>query len=177
MSHDDEMVDLVAEVAGAALGFNDLRPGQQTAAAAVVAGRDVLAVMPTGAGKSAVYQIAGALVPGATVVVSPLIALQQDQVAAIGDDLGGARQVNSSMSEAQRRETFAQLANGELEFVLVAPEQLANAKTLELIKAAEPSVFVVDEAHCISAWVTTSGPTTSAWDRSSRPSDGRRSWP
>ena len=153
MPHDhDEMADLVAEVAGAALGFDDLRPGQETAAAAVVAGRDVLAVMPTGAGKSAVYQIAGALVPGATVVVSPLIALQQDQVAAIGDDLGGARQVNSSMSEAQRRETFAQLANGELEFILVAPEQLANAKTLELIKAADPSVFVVDEAHCISAW-------------------------
>ena len=152
MSHDDEMLDLVAEVAGAALGFDDLRPGQETAAAAVVTGRDVLAVMPTGAGKSAVYQIAGALVPGATVVVSPLIALQQDQVAAIGDGLGGARQVNSSMTGAQRRETFAQLANDELEFVLVAPEQLANAHTLELIKAARPSVFVVDEAHCISAW-------------------------
>jgi ATP-dependent DNA helicase RecQ len=152
MSHDDELVDLVSEVAGAALGFDDLRPGQDTAAAAVVAGRDVLAVMPTGAGKSAVYQIAGALLPGATVVVSPLIALQQDQVAAIGDDLGGARQVNSSMTETQRRETFAQLANDELEFVLVAPEQLANEKTLELIKAARPSLFVVDEAHCISAW-------------------------
>jgi ATP-dependent DNA helicase RecQ len=152
MSHDDELVDLVSEVAGAALGFDDLRPGQDTAAAAVVAGRDVLAVMPTGAGKSAVYQIAGALLPGATVVVSPLIALQQDQVAAIGDDLGGARQVNSSMTGAQRRETFAQLANDELEFVLVAPEQLANEKTLELIKAAQPSLFVVDEAHCISAW-------------------------
>ena len=152
MLHDDEMVDLVSEVAGAALGFADLRPGQEKAAAAVVAGRDVLAVMPTGAGKSAVYQIAGALVPGATVVVSPLIALQQDQVAAIGEDLGGARQVNSSMTGAQRRETFAQLANGDLEFVLVAPEQLANPKTLDLLKAAEPSVFVVDEAHCISAW-------------------------
>ena len=152
MSHDDELVDLVSEVAGAALGFEDLRPGQDTAAAAVLAGRDVLAVMPTGAGKSAVYQIAGALLPGATVVVSPLIALQQDQVASIGDDLGGARQVNSSMTEAQRRETFAQLASGELEFVLVAPEQLANEKTLELVKAAKPSLFVVDEAHCISAW-------------------------
>jgi ATP-dependent DNA helicase RecQ len=152
MFHDDELVDLVSEVAGAALGFEDLRPGQETAAAAVVAGRDVLAVMPTGAGKSAVYQIAGALTPGATVVVSPLIALQQDQVAAIGDDLGGARQVNSSMTGAQRREAFAELRNGELEFVLVAPEQLANEETLELIRAAEPSLFVVDEAHCISAW-------------------------
>jgi ATP-dependent DNA helicase RecQ len=152
MSHDDELVDLVSEVAGAALGFKDLRPGQETAAAAVLAGRDVLAVMPTGSGKSAVYQIAGALVPGATVVVSPLIALQQDQVGAIGDDLGGARQVNSSMTDAQRRQVFEELGNGELEFVLVAPEQLANEQTLELIKAAKPSLFVVDEAHCISAW-------------------------
>jgi ATP-dependent DNA helicase RecQ len=152
MSHDEELVDLVSEVAGAALGFEDLRPGQETAAAAVVAGSDVLAVMPTGAGKSAVYQIAGALVPGATVVVSPLIALQQDQVAAIGDGLGGARQVNSSMTDAQRRQAFAELHDGELEFLFVAPEQLANEETLELIKEASPSVFVVDEAHCISAW-------------------------
>ena len=148
----DELADLVSEVAGAALGFDTLRPGQETAAAAVLAGHDVLAVMPTGAGKSAVYQIAGALVPGATVVVSPLIALQQDQVAAIGDDLGGARQVNSSMSAAERRKAFAELEAGEVEFLFVAPEQLANDETLELIKAARPSMFVVDEAHCISAW-------------------------
>ncbi|HVW33600.1 MAG TPA: RecQ family ATP-dependent DNA helicase, partial [Acidimicrobiia bacterium] len=92
------------------------------------------------------------LVPGATVVVSPLIALQHDQVAAIGDGLGGARQVNSALTGAQRRQAFAELAAGEVEFVFVAPEQLANDETLELIKAAQPSVFVVDEAHCISAW-------------------------
>jgi ATP-dependent DNA helicase RecQ len=152
MSDDEELVGLVTEVAGAALGFEDLRPGQETAAAAVLAGRDVLAVMPTGAGKSAVYQIAGALVPGITVVVSPLIALQHDQVASIGDDLGGARQVNSSMSAAERRETFEHLGEGELEFLFVAPEQLANEETLELIRAVRPSLFVVDEAHCISAW-------------------------
>ncbi|HYH51839.1 MAG TPA: RecQ family ATP-dependent DNA helicase [Acidimicrobiia bacterium] len=152
MSHDEELTDLVSQVANAALGFEDLRPGQETAAAGVVAGRDVLAVMPTGAGKSAVYQIAGALVPQATVVVSPLIALQQDQVASIGDDLGGARQVNSSMTGAERRAAFSELSEGELEFLFVAPEQLANEETLELIKAARPSLFVVDEAHCISAW-------------------------
>jgi ATP-dependent DNA helicase RecQ len=150
--HDDELADLVGEVAGAALGFEDLRPGQGAAAAAILAGRDVLAVMPTGAGKSAVYQIAGALVPGATVVVSPLIALQHDQVAAIGEGLGGARQVNSSMTAAARREAFDDLGDGEIEFLFVAPEQLANEETLERLKAARPSLFVVDEAHCISAW-------------------------
>jgi ATP-dependent DNA helicase RecQ len=152
MPHDDELADLVNEVASAALGFEHLRPGQEEATEAILAGRDVLAVMPTGAGKSAIYQIAGALVPGATVVVSPLIALQKDQVAAIGDGLGGARQINSVMTEAQRRKVFGDLGHGELEFLFVAPEQLANEETLEHIKAGRPSLFVVDEAHCISAW-------------------------
>jgi ATP-dependent DNA helicase RecQ len=150
--HDDELADLVSEVANAALGFENLRPGQETAAAGVLAGRDVLAVMPTGAGKSAVYQIAGALVPGVTVVVSPLIALQQDQVAAIGDGLGGARQINSSMTDVERRRAFGDFGDGKIEFLFVAPEQLANDDTLERIKAIGPSLFVVDEAHCISAW-------------------------
>ena len=152
MPHDSELADLVNQVASAALGFRELRPGQETAAAAVLAGRDVLAVMPTGAGKSAIYQIAGVLVPGATVVVSPLIALQHDQVTAIGDDLGGAGQVNSAMSEGQRRAVFGDLDAGEIEFLFVAPEQLANEETLEHVRAARPSLFVVDEAHCISAW-------------------------
>jgi ATP-dependent DNA helicase RecQ len=86
------------------------------------------------------------------VVVSPLIALQQDQVTAIGDGLGGARQVNSSMSEAQRRQAFAELDTGELEFLFVAPEQLANEQTRAELRKAKPSLFVVDEAHCISEW-------------------------
>jgi ATP-dependent DNA helicase RecQ len=147
-----ELSDLVGEVAQSGLGFEDLRPGQEEAAAAVLAGRDVLAVMPTGAGKSAVYQISGTLLHGATVVVSPLIALQHDQVQAIGGDLGGAVQVNSAMTAAQREAAFGNVAEGEIEFVFVAPEQLANEDTLERIRAIRPSLFVVDEAHCISAW-------------------------
>ena len=147
-----ELEALVREVAGAAFGFDDLRPGQDRAAAAVLAGRDVLAVMPTGAGKSAIYQLAGALIEGTTVVVSPLIALQQDQVDAIGGRLGGAAQVNSAMSGRRRRETFEDLRVGRLEFVFVAPEQLANEATAEHVRAAEPTLFVVDEAHCISTW-------------------------
>jgi ATP-dependent DNA helicase RecQ len=147
-----ELSDLVGEVAQSGLGFEDLRPGQEEAAAAVLAGRDVLAVMPTGAGKSAVYQITGTLIQGATVVVSPLLALQHDQVLAIGRDLGGAVQVNSAMTAGARRAAFEEVAEGEIEFVFVAPEQLANEETLERIKAVRPSLFVVDEAHCISAW-------------------------
>ncbi|MBW3579597.1 MAG: RecQ family ATP-dependent DNA helicase [Actinobacteria bacterium] len=148
----EESRELVRAVARNALGFEDLRPGQGEAAAAVVAGRDVLAVMPTGAGKSAIYQIAGVVIHGVTVVVSPLIALQRDQVASIGGRLGGAAQVNSSMSESRRRETFEDLNDGEVEFIFVAPEQLANEETLEQITDAGPSLVVVDEAHCISSW-------------------------
>jgi ATP-dependent DNA helicase RecQ len=152
MSPREELADLVGAVAQAALGFEDLRPGQVEAAAAVLAGRDVLAVMPTGAGKSAIYQIAGALVSGPTVVVSPLIALQRDQVEGIGGRLGGGAQLNSAMSDAQRREVFERVKSGEVEFLFVAPEQMANEETRERIAAIEASLFVVDEAHCISGW-------------------------
>jgi ATP-dependent DNA helicase RecQ len=148
----DELGDLVGAVAQSGLGYEDLRPGQEEAAAAVLAGRDVLAVMPTGAGKSAIYQIAGSVIPGATVVVSPLIALQHDQVESIGNDLGGAVQINSAMTAAEREAAFEDIAGDEVEFVFVAPEQLANEETLERIRVARPSLFVVDEAHCISAW-------------------------
>jgi len=139
-------------VASTALGYTELRPGQEEAAMAVLAGRDTLAVMATGSGKSAVYQLAGALVDGTTVVVSPLIALQRDQVEAIGDSLGRAAQLNSSLSAVEREQAFADLAAGDLEFVLLAPEQLANAETLERLASSNPSLFVVDEAHCIATW-------------------------
>ena len=148
----EELSGKVREVARNALGFERLRPGQEEAAVAALAGRDVLAVLPTGSGKSAIYQIAGTLLRGATLVVSPLIALQRDQVTSIGGRLGGAAQLNSSMSDSQRRETFEELGGGDVEFVFVAPEQLANEETMERIAAAHPSLVVVDEAHCISCW-------------------------
>ncbi|PLS76166.1 MAG: recombinase RecQ [Actinobacteria bacterium] len=147
-----ELEGLVREVAEAAFGFDDLRPGQEDATAAVLAGRDVLAVMPTGSGKSAIYQLAGALIEGTTVVVSPLIALQRDQVEAIGGRLGGAVQMNSTMTGKQRSEVFGDVQAGRVEFLFLAPEQLANEETFEAVRAANPTLFVVDEAHCISAW-------------------------
>jgi ATP-dependent DNA helicase RecQ len=148
----DDIWALVGEVARSALGFEQLRPGQLEAATAVIRGRDVLAVMPTGSGKSAIYQIAGAVSGGTTLVVSPLIALQHDQVESIGARLGGAAQVNSSMGTGQRRRTLRQLHEGGVHFVFLAPEQLANNKTMEDLKAAHPSLVVIDEAHCVSSW-------------------------
>ncbi|XGV97219.1 MAG: RecQ family ATP-dependent DNA helicase [Leptolyngbya sp. BL-A-14] len=134
-------------------GYDELRPGQEAAIQSVLNGQDTLAVMPTGSGKSAIYQLAAVELKGATVVVSPLIALQKDQVDAIeSQDLGGAAQVNSTIREGDRQEAFDQLKAGELEFIFLAPEQFKNPETLEHLQAAKPSLFVVDEAHCISEW-------------------------
>jgi ATP-dependent DNA helicase RecQ len=143
----------VEQVARQALGLEELRPGQAEAATAVVEGRDVLLVMPTGSGKSAVYQVAAAVREGATLVISPLIALQRDQVEALQEaDAGAAAAANSTMGVRHRREVFDQLRAGALEFLFVAPEQLANEETMAEVAAARPSLFVVDEAHCISEW-------------------------
>jgi ATP-dependent DNA helicase RecQ len=143
----------IRRAARALLGYETLRPGQDEAIQSVLSGRDTLAVMPTGSGKSAIYQISAARLPGPTVVVSPLIALQQDQVEALQElSVGGAAQVNSHIPRGEREQAFKALAAGELEFLLLAPEQLANAETLERIRDAAPSLFVVDEAHCVSEW-------------------------
>ncbi|MDP8992283.1 MAG: ATP-dependent DNA helicase [Actinomycetota bacterium] len=134
-------------------GYGELRPGQLEAIEAVLGGRDTLAVLPTGSGKSAIYQIAATLLDGPTVVVSPLVALQRDQVAALEvTDSGGAVQVDATVTSRRRDEAMAGLEEGELEFVLLAPEQLANDEVLERVRDAQPSLFVVDEAHCISSW-------------------------
>ncbi len=134
------------------LGFTTLRPGQLEAIESVLAGRDTLAVLSTGSGKSAIYQIAGLLTKGATLVVSPLIALQRDQVDALRERALGAAQLNSSVPEGEREEALAELAEDALEFLFLAPEQLANASVLDELATARPSLVVVDEAHCISEW-------------------------
>jgi ATP-dependent DNA helicase RecQ len=135
------------------LGFQSLRPGQEAAIEAVLAGRDTLAVMPTGSGKSAIYELATALGCGPTVVVSPLLALQRDQVEAIQDsEIGEAAALNSTLGRAAREELLDELAQDALDFVFLAPEQFAHAETLDRLHAAKPRLFVVDEAHCVSEW-------------------------
>jgi ATP-dependent DNA helicase RecQ len=119
----------------------------------VVAGRDALVVMPTGSGKSAVYQVPALLLDGPTVVVSPLIALQRDQVEALAAvDSGGAVAANSSLTAGQREEAFARLRAGAVEFFFLAPEQLAKPEVVAAVAEARPSLLVVDEAHCVSSW-------------------------
>src|SRR4051794_1695028 len=147
-------VSEVERVAREQLGFQSLREGQEEAVHSVLAGRDTLVIQPTGSGKSAIYQAAGLLIDGATIVVSPLIALQKDQAEAITNQPHAAEAaiVNSSLPMAQAREALEKAAEGDIEFLFLAPEQLRKEETLDKLKAAKPSVFVVDEAHCISEW-------------------------
>jgi ATP-dependent DNA helicase RecQ len=143
----------IREVARERLGHPSLRPGQLEAVTSVLGGRDTLAVMSTGSGKSAIYQIAGLLLDGPTIVVSPLISLQEDQMDAVaGVPGGGAATLNSTLSHAEREHVLEGLTSGELEFVLLAPEQLANEEVTHRLAAAGPSLLVVDEAHCVSQW-------------------------
>jgi ATP-dependent DNA helicase RecQ len=145
--------DRIERAASEVFGFAELRPGQAEGVEAVLAGRDTLAVMSTGYGKSAIYQIAALMIPGPTVVVSPLIALQRDQVSDLErEGAGGAAAVSSVVPDGARREAFEELAEGALEFLFLSPEQLANEEVLAEVAASGPSLFVVDEAHCISEW-------------------------
>jgi ATP-dependent DNA helicase RecQ len=145
----------IREFAREVLGYEEFRPGQEAAMQAVVAGRDTLAVLPSGAGKTAVYQVAGQLLDGPVIVVSPLIALQRDQVerlAEVEDRAGRAAQLNSSMTVGDQREALEGLADGTVRFLFLAPEQLSKPEVVEAVGEAAPALFVVDEAHCVSAW-------------------------
>jgi ATP-dependent DNA helicase RecQ len=153
MEQGHRQAKLVRGIARERLGLAALRPGQEEAVRSILEGRDTLTVMPTGSGKSAIYQIAAVVLRGPTVVISPLIALQRDQVDTLAaQEVGGAALINSAVRQTERREALDNLEEGELEFLFLAPEQFNQAHTLERLRAAKPSLFVVDEAHCISEW-------------------------
>jgi ATP-dependent DNA helicase RecQ len=141
----------IEELARERLGFERLRPGQLLAVEALAGGRDVLAVLPTGGGKSAIYELAGMLREGPTVVLSPLIALQDDQLAHLQAAGLPAIVLNSQQSAGAR--AAALLASCDPgTFVFLSPEKLANNQTRQALQRARPGLFVVDEAHLISQW-------------------------
>jgi len=145
-------IERARETARERLGIERLKPGQEAALGSVFDGRDTLVVMPSGAGKSAIYQVAGLLTPGTTVVVSPILALQRDQLASIEEHAaGGGAQINSDLTEARRAEAVREIRRDGVEFVFLAPEQFDRADTLEAL-GDKVSLFVVDEAHCVSEW-------------------------
>lgn len=143
----------IRKVASKHLGFETLHGGQEEAISSVLSGQDTLAVMPTGSGKSAIYQIAGKLLSGPTVVVSPLIALQMDQVASIErKGIGEAAQVNSTVAARQREELLEEVEDHSVDFLFLAPEQFSHQETIDRLREAQPALFVVDEAHAVSEW-------------------------
>jgi ATP-dependent DNA helicase RecQ len=135
-----------------AFGYDKFRPGQEAAVSAVLAGRDTVVVLPTGGGKSLCFQVPALLLPGLTVVVSPLISLMKDQVdALVGRGLPAAF-INSSLSAAQVSDRLAKVDRGELKLIYVAPERFDYGRTAERLRAVGVSLLAIDEAHCISQW-------------------------
>jgi ATP-dependent DNA helicase RecQ len=133
-------------------GFETFRPGQAEIVNAVLDGRDVLAVMPTGSGKSLCYQLPALLRDSLTIVVSPLIALMRNQVAQLRGYGIAAAALNSANDANENRAVLDRLARGDLRLVYIAPERLVRPDTLDLLKRAKVTLLAVDEAHCISQW-------------------------
>ncbi len=140
------------EALKALFGYGAFRPGQKEVIDNILSGRDVFAVMPTGAGKSVCYQIPAMMLPGITIVISPLISLMQDQVKALNEAGIPAAFINSSLSENMFYETVNRARRGVYKIIYVAPERLVTDSFLELAHSIEISMITVDEAHCISQW-------------------------
>ena len=133
-------------------GFDSFRPGQREVAEALLRGEDALAVMPTGAGKSICFQLPALLLPGVTLVVSPLISLMKDQVQSLVQNGVKAAYLNASLSPRQMEQVLSRMAEGRYKLVYVAPERLALPGFLAAVSALQVSLLVVDEAHCVSQW-------------------------
>src|SRR5579871_6207359 len=131
-------------------GFAEFRAGQAEIIETILSGRDVLAVMPTGSGKSLCYQLPALVRDGLTIVVSPLIALMRNQVAQLRSYGVAAASLNSSNDFDENRAILEQIARGELRLAYVSPERLAKPEAIALFKRANVSLLAVDEAHCIS---------------------------
>jgi ATP-dependent DNA helicase RecQ len=146
--------DQITETARTIFGHTELRPGQHEAISALLDGHDVLLIQPTGGGKSLAYQLAAVLLDGATVVVSPLLALQEDQTSRL-ETYGHqtvARRISSAETAKEREQALADAAAGHVEFLYLAPEQLANDEVRAAVTAMRPTLVAVDEAHCVSSW-------------------------
>ena len=134
--------------------FDELRPGQEKAICSLLARKDTLVVMPTGAGKSAIYQVGGAIRRGPVLIISPLIALQKDQVDWIEASKSGfkAGLINSTLAAGELRDALDMVGSGRLKFIFMAPEQVDKQEVLDALGQAKLSIIVIDEAHCISQW-------------------------
>lgn len=133
-------------------GYDSFRQGQELLINAILSGRDVLGIMPTGAGKSLCYQVPALMLPGITIVISPLISLMKDQVRGLNEAGVHAAYINSSLSEGQIRKALYLAAEGQYKIIYVAPERLSTFEFMQFAQSVEISMVTVDEAHCISQW-------------------------
>ena len=146
------MIERAHELLRNVYGYSGFRGGQEAVIAAVLDGKDALVLMPTGGGKSLCYQIPAVVRPGLGLVVSPLIALMQDQVAALQQFGLNARFLNSTLSYGQQQNVLEAVARGELDLLYLAPERLLQEETLDRLAGARVSLIAIDEAHCVSQW-------------------------
>ncbi|HST07629.1 MAG TPA: ATP-dependent DNA helicase RecQ [Gemmatimonadaceae bacterium] len=135
-----------------AFGYENFRPGQEAAVSAILSGRDTVVVLPTGGGKSLCFQVPALLMPGITVVVSPLISLMKDQVDALTAKGLPAAFINSTLTPGQVSDRLARADRGELKLLYVAPERFDYGRTAERLRKIGVSLLAIDEAHCISQW-------------------------
>jgi ATP-dependent DNA helicase RecQ len=140
------------ELLRSVFGFDAFRPGQEEVVAAILDGRDVLAIMPTGGGKSLCFQLPAIRREGLTLVVSPLIALMRDQVAALREAGVEAGALTSANDPWETERVFAALEAGKLRLLYMAPERLASEATIGMLRRANVTLLAVDEAHCVSQW-------------------------
>ena len=140
------------EVLKVYFGYDSFKSGQEEIIDAIMNGKDVLAIMPTGAGKSVCYQVPAMLLNGITIVISPLISLMQDQVKALNNAGIHAGYINSSLTEAQISKVYVNALAGTYKILYVAPERLENGEFINFVNKIEISMITVDEAHCISQW-------------------------
>jgi ATP-dependent DNA helicase RecQ len=140
------------EILKTVFGYDHFRGQQQAVIEQLLAGQDALVLMPTGGGKSLCYQIPALIRPGVGIVISPLIALMQDQVSALLQVGVKAAFLNSTLAQEDVRIIEQQLLRGELDLLYIAPERLTSARTLALFERLEIALFAIDEAHCVSQW-------------------------
>src|SRR3954466_8680557 len=145
-------IDAARTVLKSAFGYDQFRPGQESAVSAILAGRDTVVVLPTGGGKSLCFQVPALMMPGLTVVVSPLISLMKDQVDALVAKALPATFINSTLTSAQVSDRLARVDRGEIKLLYVAPERFDFGRTGDRLRKAGVSLLAIDEAHCISQW-------------------------